>query len=61
MLKFKDATTQCDFFSNRRALRGEKVFLDDDLTPAYVAHWKECMPCVLVACQEEKCVVYRDG
>ena len=32
------------FLSKRKALKGEKIYLDDDLTPTQVAHHKENMP-----------------
>ena len=35
------------FLSERRALKGEKTYLDDDLAPTKVAHRKENMPQLL--------------
>ena len=35
------------FHAKRRALKGEKTYLDDDLAPTKVAHRKENMPQLL--------------
>ena len=49
------------FLSKRTTLKGEKIYLSADLTPAQVAHRKENMPRVLAARQEGKWAYYRDG
>ena len=36
-----DMEKKSAFLSKRRALKGEKIYLDDNLTPAQVAHRKE--------------------
>ena len=59
--RFMDIDKEKAFLSKRRALKGEKIYLDDDLTPAQVTHRKENMPRVLDARKEGKWVVYRDG
>ena len=43
------------------ALEGKKIYVDDDLTLAQVAHCKENMPRLLDARKDEKWVVYREG
>ena len=54
IIKFTDMDTRRAFLSKRGALKGEKIYLDDDLTPAQVAHRKEHMPRVLEARKEGK-------
>lgn len=61
ILKFGDMEEKKGFLSHRRTLKGEKTFLEDDLTPSQVAHRKECMPRVIEARKEGKWAVYRDG
>lgn len=61
ILKFADMERRRAFLSKRVALKGEKIYLDEDLTPAQVAHRKEHMPRVLEARKEGKWAVYRDG
>lgn len=61
IIKFTDMDTRRAFLSKRGALKGEKIYLDDDLTPAQVAHRKEHMPRVLEARKEGKWAVYREG
>jgi hypothetical protein len=47
--------------SKRTTLKGEKIYLSEDLTPTQVAHRKENMPRVLAVRQEGKWAYYRDG
>ena len=61
IIRFMDIDKKKAFLSKRKALKGEKIYLDDDLTPAQVAHRKENMPRVLDARKEGKWAVYRDG
>ena len=61
IIRFMDIDKKKAFLSKRKALKGEKIYLDDDLTLAQVAHRKENMPRVLDARKEGKWVVYRDG
>ena len=49
IIRFMDIDKKKAFLSKRKALKGEKIYLDDDLTPAQVAHRKENMPRVLDA------------
>ena len=41
LILFMDIDKKKAFLSKRRALKGEKIYLDDDLTPAQVAHNKK--------------------
>ena len=61
IILFTDMEKKKAFLSKRRALKGEKIYLDDDLTPAQVTHRKENMPRVLDARKEGKWAIYRDG
>ena len=61
MLKFEDIVKKDAFLAKRSGLKGEKTYLDEDLTPAQVAHRKECMPKVLEARKQGKFAVYRNG
>ena len=61
IIRFMDIDKKKAFLSKRKALKGEKIYLDDDLTPAQVAHRKENIPRVLEARKEGKWAVYRDG
>ncbi len=61
ILKFDNMEEKKGFLSHRRTLKGEKIFLDDDLTLAQVAHRKECMPRIIEARKAGKWAVYRDG
>lgn len=61
ILNFEHMEKRKAFLANRRALKGEKVYLEDDLTPAQVAHRRECMPRIMEARQAGKWAVYRDG
>ena len=48
-------------FLFKRTLKGDKIYLDDDLTPTKVVYHKENMPRVIDTRNEEKWVLYRDG
>lgn len=61
ILKFPDMEKKRVFLSKRTTLKGEKIYLDEDLTPAQVAHRKEHMSKVFEARKNGKWAVYRDG
>ena len=61
IIRFMDIDKKKAFLSKRKALKGEKIYLDDDLIPAQGAHRKENMPQVLDARKDGKWVVYKDG
>ena len=54
IIRFTDMEKKTAFLSKRTALKGEKIYLSEDLTPAQVAHPKENMPRVLAARQQGK-------
>ena len=60
IIRFMDIDKKKAFLSKRKALKGEKIYLDDDLTPAQVAHRKENMPQVVDARKEGKWAEFRD-
>ena len=55
-----DMEKKSAFLSKRRALKGNRIYLDD-LIPTPVATCKENMPQVLEAKKEGKKAIYRDG
>lgn len=61
LLRFGDMDTKRAFLSKRVALKGDKIYLNEDLTPAQVSHRREHMPKVLEARKEGKFAMYRDG
>ena len=61
LLKFVDLEKKREFLANRGALKGEKIYFDEDLTPAQLEHRRACMPKVMEARKEGKYAVYRDG
>ena len=61
LLRFGDMDAKQAFLSKRVALKGEKIYLNEDLTPAQVAHRREHIPKVLEAQKEGKFAMYRDG
>ena len=61
LLRFGDMDTKRAFLSKWVALKGENIYLNEDLTPTQVAHRREHMPKVLEARKEEMFAMYRDG
>lgn len=64
ILQFAGEAERTAFVRKRVLLRdytGDKLYLDDDLTPIQVAHRKAYMPMVTAAHKEKKKAVYRDG
>ena len=59
IIRFMDIDKKKAFLSKRKALKGEKIYLDDNLTPTQMAHRKENMPQVVDARKEGKWAVYR--
>lgn len=59
--QWSSSLTRQTFLAKRAALKGKDIFLGDDLTPAQVAHRKECMPEAEKARKQGKFAVYRDG
>ena len=55
-IRFMDMENKKALLSTRRAIKGKKIYLDDDLTPTQVAHCKENMPQVLGTIKEGKWV-----
>ena len=61
ILKFSNLEERKAFLSHCPSLKGETIFLVDDLAIVQVAHRKECMPRILEARKARKWTVYRDG
>lgn len=64
VLCFEDEAKKITFMKKRSLLRdleGEKIYLDDDLTPKQVEHRKAHKPRVTKARDEGKAAFYRDG
>ena len=61
IIQFLDMEKKTTFLSKRKAFKGGKIYLSEDLTPDQVAHCKENMPQVLAARKEGKLAAFRDG
>lgn len=55
-----DIKNKTIFLSKRRALKGEKIYLGEDLTSAQVRHHKKTMPRVLATRKEGEWAYYTD-
>ena len=62
--KIQQHGNQSGFYEKRvalRALQGDPVYIDDDLTVLQVKHRQTCMPKIKELRKEGKKVFYRDG
>ena len=48
-----------DFLSKKKALKDNKIYLDEGLSLTRVAHCKKQLPCMLEGRKEEKWEIYR--